>query len=159
VSTARARANHKLYLARIVLNAWSDALAAEQTPAKTLGQAFAGAAREHLVQAYGWFLLQISDPSTLPELPPRGCAELPRLADGKAVPGEIREFIQLESEGWIADLLAQSDEWGGARGGAGSSSINLAAAAPDMHTPETFARWADQLDSLFERMSDSLDEY
>ena len=159
MSSARARANHKLYLARIVLTAWQGALAAQNIPAKTLSQAYAGAVREHLAQAYGWFLLEIAQPSALPDRPPRTCADLPSVAEGKAIPGEIREFAQLESGGWIAEMLVEPDVWSGTGAGRGAAAPNLVIEASAVPGPDIYGRWADRLESLFDRMSDSLDEY
>ena len=158
MSTARARANHKLYLARILLSSWREQLAREQIPSVTLNQAFSAPVREHLLQSYGWFLLEISHPDVLPDSPPVNCAGLPELPEGKAVPGEIREFEQLEQDGWIGDMLAGPDEW--ATGSRGSGAVtNLASPAPSLPDADALEQWADRLSALFDRMSDSLDEY
>ena len=109
--------------------------------------------RQHLADAYGWFLLEITRPGALPESPPRGVSQLPEVAQGKALPGEIREFQRLEQGGWIGDML--TGDLGTAHS---SNSENLAVAAP-LSGPEQASFWADQLQSLFDRMGDSLDEY
>lgn len=155
MSTARARANHSLYLARILLSTWGEALAREELPARTLGEAFEPAVSEHLIRAYGWFLLHVSQPGELPPAPPRRCAELPGAAEGKAVAGEIREFEQLEQHGWLAELL-------GARQGpeaADPQPGNLLGAVLMNPGPAELTSWADQMEQLFDRMGDSLDEY
>ncbi len=159
MSTARARANHKLYLARILLDAWQTALQAEQLPARTLNQAFATPVRNHLVESYGWFLLEISQPGSLPAVPPRHTGELPAVAEGKALAGEIREFAQLEREGWLAELLADCDEWGASSTSPAGGSPNLAGPESGLPGPDLLAHYAGQLESLFDRMGDSLDEY
>lgn len=159
MSTARARANHKLYLARILLDAWQTALEAEQLPARTLNQAFATAVKNHLVQSYGWFLLEISQPASLPAVPPQHTGELPVIAEGKALAGEIREFAQLEREGWLAELLADCDEWGAQSTRPAGGSPNLAGPESSLPGPDLLAHYAGQLESLFDRMGDSLDEY
>lgn len=159
MSRARARANHKLYLARIVLAAWREALSAQQIPEKTLTQAYSGAVREHLVQAYGWFLLEICQPAELPDKPPRSCADISSGAEGKAIPGEIREFARLEVDGWLADLLDDPDEWAKTAPRSAAAPSNLARTTMELPDPGSFGHWADQLETLFDRMSDSLDEY
>ena len=153
MSSARGQANHALYLARILLAAWRRDLDAESVAALTLTSAYMPGVREHLTNAYGWFLLEITRPGALPAKPPRGLVDLPEIAEGKAVPGEVREFQQLEQGGWLGDMLIAD----GAAAGASSPS-NLAVAAP-LSGSEQASLWADQLQSLFDRMSDSLDEY
>ncbi len=87
--------------AKIVLAAWRQDLDREDIPATTLAQAFQGGAREHLVAAYGWFLLAISQVRAASQGPPRGCHELPAMPAGKVYPAEIKEFRQLEpAAGW-----------------------------------------------------------
>ncbi len=159
MSTARARANHKLYLARILLGAWRTALDAADIPASTLNQAYAPAVRRHLLEAYGWFLLEISHPALLPEQVPGSVAELPELAEGRALAGELREFQRLERESWLADLLQEPDEWSNSSATAAPSAPNLASSVADMPDVNTQAHWADHLEALFDRMGDSLDEY
>ena len=153
MSSARGQANHAIYLARLLLAAWRRDLAEEATAARTLTQAYLPAVRAHLGSAYGWFLLEITRPGALPDKPPRALSELPEIVEGKAVPGEIREFMRLEQEGWIADML--SDDTAVA---APSSMGNLAVSASEAG-PEKAEHWADMLQGLFDRMGDSLDEY
>ena len=155
MSSARAQANHKLYLAKIQLDAWRQAQAAQQAAAATLDQAFLPAVRDHLLGAYGWFLLAVSGVEQLPGKPPRTCDELPTVSVGKAVPGEIREFMQLEADGWLAVLLAEQDE----SVPAGRIPGNLAITPADLPGAELAGQWIDQLEALFQRMGDSLDEY
>jgi hypothetical protein len=154
MSSSRARANHGLYLAKIQLSGWRHALDAQNVPAVTLAQAYMPAVREHLLGAYGWFLLEVSGAEQLGDKPPRGCAGLPDIAAGRAVPGEIREFRQLESEGWLAELLSEGEVF--TRGAPMRG--NLAVAAPELAGCEQAQRWLHKLEALFDRMSDSLDE-
>ncbi|MEP5569006.1 MAG: hypothetical protein ABJN62_14295 [Halioglobus sp.] len=153
MSSARGQANHALYLARILLAAWRQDLSAESVASVTLTQAYMPAVRFHLGRAYGWFLIEVTRPGGLPSDPPRSVAELPEVVAGKAVPGELKEFQQLEQGGWIGDMLA--DE-----------TLQVASARPDnlavnavIQGPDLAAVWADQLQGLFDRMGDSLDEY
>jgi len=155
MSSARAQANHKLYLAKIQLAGWQRASEAHDIPAVTLAQAFLPAVRAHLLDAYGWFLLAVSGAEQFPDNLPRRCAELPGTAVGKAVPGEIREFALLENEGWLAGLLQPPDEAVRATRAPG----NLAVAAPAGPDCDQAQHWINQLEALFDRMSDSLDEY
>ena len=153
MSSARGQANHALYLADILINAWRRDLQAESVAAVTLAQAYLPAVREHLSRAYGWFLLEITRPGALPDSPPASIAELPEIVDGKAVPGEILEFQRLEVDGWIGEMLS-ADTSSAPRSSAG----NLAVSA-SVSGPEQAAQWQAQLQSLFDRMGDSLDEY
>lgn len=153
MSSARGHANHALYLARILLAAWRRDIEAESVAAVTLTAAYLPAVRAHLASAYGWFLLEITRPGALPDNPPRGVYELPEIGAGKALPGEIREFQKLEERGWIGDMLAADGP-----AAVASSASNLAVAAP-LSGPEQASLWADQLQAMFDRMGDSLDEY
>ena len=155
MSSARAQANHSLYLAKIQLASWQRALAAQDIPAATLTQAFLPGVREHLRRAYGWFLLAVSAAEQPCEPPPRDCAELSAVAQGKAVPPEIREFQQLEGSGWLAELLSD----GAAQVQAGRVRGNLATATLESPGFEQTEHWLQNLQALFDRMSDSLDEY
>jgi hypothetical protein len=156
MSAARGRANHGLYLARILLDAWREVLGREEVPAAVLSQAFLPAVRQHLVEAYGWFLLAVMQVEPLPERPPAGCSELPPVPEGKAVPGEIRELAQLESGGWLA-RMCQPDSAAAPTGGRRPG--NLAVAASAAAGPDEAGQWLRELGALFDRMGDSLDEY
>lgn len=155
MSSARARANHHLYLAKIVQTGWREALAAQAVPAQTLAQAYLPGVTEHLLRSYGWFLLEVTGAEQVPGTPPRSCGELPAVPPGKAVPGEIREFRQLERAGWLAELLAERDVVPGVARTPG----NLVAAPADLPDLEQAANWTAELEALFARMRESLDEY
>ena len=151
--SSRGRANHSLYLGRILLAAWHREAAGESVPAATLSQAYLPAVRAHFADAYGWFLLEITRPEPLPARPPHRCAELPGIARGKALPGEAREFEQLEQSGWLAQMLDETCEQ------RVSASPDNLATGPGCLGPEDAAAWAEALQALFDRMGDSLDEY
>lgn len=156
MSSARGRANHALYLARIVLGGWRSALDAQEIPATILAQAYGVGAVGHLVAAYGWFLLEISQAEPLPPRPPGSCDELPPPVAGKVLPGEIHEFRQLETSGWLRDMLAEPF--------ADTSpqvhqAENLAFASAELPGPEEVGQWLARLEAVFDRMGNSLDEY
>lgn len=154
MSTLRGQANQSLYLAKILLQAWQRDLADEQVAARALCQAYLPAMRLHLQRAYGWFLLEISRPDQVPASPPGSTDELPGITEGKALPPEIRECGLLERSGWLAQLLDD----GQGEVPAASSAGNLAAPAGEAGLEEASA-WVEQLQSMFDRMGDSLDEY
>ncbi|PLW69486.1 hypothetical protein [Pseudohalioglobus lutimaris] len=153
MSSARGRANQCLYLARILTAAWQRDLAAETIPASVLAQAYLPCVRSHLRDAYGWFLVEVTRPGVLPDLPPTCIAELPEVAQGKAVPPEVREFHLLEGSGWIAEMLAAD-----ADSATSASSMGNLATAVTAADPQRASQWADLLQALFDRMGDSLDE-
>ena len=156
MSSARGQANQQLYLARILLAAWRRDLEAAVLPDSVLRHAYLPGLREHLLGAYGWFLLEISGESDLSQTPPRSCADLTPLPAGKAEAGEIREFRQLEADGWLAGLVRPL---AAAPVTAAHSRDNLAVSADALPGLEQAANWTEKLDSLFARMGDSLDEY
>ncbi len=153
MSSARARANHHLYLARTLLRGWQREADDEVVPGSVLSQAYLPGVREHLVLAYGWFLLEITRPEPLPAQPPRSVAQLPPLAQGKSLPGEAREFQHLEQGGWLAELLDTTTAAPAAR-----TPGNLAS-APAFTTARDAGAWAEALQAVFDRMGDALDEY
>lgn len=155
MSGPRARANHCLYLARILLDAWRVQRERQDVPASTLLEAFLPATRAHLRDAYGWFLLEIAHLEEEVIAPPRCVSELPPIPAGRAEAGELRECRRLEREGWLAQLLTQGDALSGGVPAAG----NLALAAPDAPGYTELETWHAALAALFSRMRDSLDEY
>lgn len=159
MNSARSRANHKLYLARIVLAAWREALQREDIARGTLSQAFRGAVSSHLFDAYGWLLLALAGVEDLPRSPPRSCADLPEVAPGRAVPGEIRELQQLEAGDWLAVLTGDESDSYPETPAAAARPGQLPVTQTDFPGPEPLAAWADQLEALMQRMGDSLDEY
>ena len=154
MSSSRGRANHSLYLAKILLSAWDREADSESLSERVLCQAYLPAVRLHLLDAYGWFLLDVVGVAELPQRPPHSCDDLPAPPTGKALPGEISEFRQLENEGWLADLVRGAVEVAATPS---RSPGNLAVGAdfPDIGQVEA---WLDRMGTCFERMGDSLDE-
>lgn len=153
MSSLRGQANHGLYLARLLLAAWRRDLEAEDIPASVLAQAFGPAVRSHLLDAYGWFLLDLQKPAELPARPPHSAAWLPEVAPGKAVPAEIENFARLEQQGWLATLVQEPGTEPTRR-----SADSLAASAANLPDPDTLEALAQRLDDAFARVSDFLDE-
>ena len=154
MSSNRALANQSLYLARVQLQAWERAKSEQQHPVTVIERAFAPAVRNHLLDAFGWFALHVLGVSEISNPPPHRCAELPVVAEGKSVPGEIREFRILEESGWLGELQATPV----LTGTASRSSGNLASEASSGPDIEQMSEWADRLERIFDRMGDSLDE-
>lgn len=159
MSTARASANQKLYHAKILTDAWQTAIAQENVAKTVLEQAFGGAVRDHLIAAYGWFLLEILQPDKMPEQPPHCVSELPDVIAGRETPPEIKEFLQLEREGWLSKMLNPRFRPESSIARSNPSSQNLAMVAGAEYGPGEALCWHDELSTLFGRMSDSLDEY
>jgi len=161
MSSARALANQKLYHARILIDAWRTALRQEQVASSVLEEAFGEPVCQCLAQAYGWFLLEIAQATDLPSRPPRCCAELPPVPEGREVPPEILEFQQLEKQPWLIQIL--DPVFGSLRRVRTPERLNvqknLAVASEQSLTPEETEQWHTQLSELFARMTDSLDEY
>lgn len=153
MSSLRGQANHGLYLARLLLAAWRRDLTAEDIPASVLAQAFGPAVRGHLLDAYGWFLLDLQKPAQLPAAPPHSVTALAPVAPGKAAPAEIAEFAQLEQEGWLSELLREPGAEQPRR-----SAVSLAAPSTDLPDPESLLALAQRLEDAFTRMGDFLDE-
>ena len=70
-------ANQSLYLADILLSAWSHADAAGETPDAALTLAFAGPTQTYLLDGYGWLLLAACRIRQAPDTPPHSVADLP----------------------------------------------------------------------------------
>jgi hypothetical protein len=149
MASARSLANQKLYYARILASSWRQELALQNIPANVLAGAFNDPACQHLCGAYGWFLLEIVPPATLPTVPPVDTTGLPALAPGKALPGE------LEQHGWIAQMLQHDDTLNSSSKTTG----NLAVSVTETPHPDRIDQWIQNMESVFSRMSDSLDEY
>jgi hypothetical protein len=155
---SRGLANHHLYLARLLIEAWAGARARQDVAAQLLDQAFAPGAREHLLRAYGHYLLHILAPGQAEVSdPPRSCDELPAREAGKAMPGEIAEFRRLERDGWLAGLLLPLPPSGATSRRRGDT-LAVSASADAFPDPDTLTAWRERLQSLFERMDDSLEE-
>jgi len=161
MSTARALANQKLYHAKVLIECWRNALNEEQVASRVLREAFGPAICDHLSGAYGWFLLEVTQPAEMPLKPPRRCAQLQAAPQGKETPPEIQEFRQLETQPWLAQILDPdfSRAGHGVSGGQLRSPTNLATESELEFSPDQAEQWHGNLSELFDRMSDSLDEY
>lgn len=161
MSTARALANQKLYHAKILIECWRSALDEEQVASRVLREAFGVAVCDHLAGAYGWFLLEVTQPAEMPPKPPRRCAQLQAAAQGKETPPEIQEFRQLETQPWLAQILDPDFSRAGhaASGAQLRNPTNLAIESELEFSPDQAEQWHGNLSTLFDRMSDSLDEY
>jgi len=157
MSAARGNANHAHYLANLTLAAWRRDETAERAASLTLTQAYLPGVREHLLSAYGWFLLEIAGIDDWPQTPPRSVAFLPDVPDGKALAGELREFQALEATGWLGALLAEPDLT--ARAPLRRSRANLAQPVSEVPTLDEVSLWHAEMGAAMARMRDSLDEY
>ncbi|MEM1153669.1 MAG: hypothetical protein AAGI44_05980 [Pseudomonadota bacterium] len=156
MSSQRARANHSLYLAKIVTQAWRDELEKERIASLTLTQAFLEPIRSHLLAAYGWFLLATcnAEPPADGTLPHR-CDDLQPMPEGRLFPPEINEFRQLEGGGWLQSMLSETEVQSTAVRSPGS----LAVSVNDSPAIAQVEHWLSELEGLMNRMGDSLDEY
>lgn len=152
--SARAQANQSLYLARIQLQAWADVLEQQQHPTHVIHRSFAFSVQNHLLDAFGWYALTVLGVTNPPLSPPHSCDDLPGVADGKSVPGEIREFQTLEQDGWLGQLQRELPVTSVPVRSPG----NLASEVSLLPDQALMSGWADRLEALFDRMGDSLDE-
>lgn len=153
---SRGRANHHLYLARLLIDGWEAQGATGEAPAPTLDAAYAPAVREQLIAAYGWYLLAVSDPTgDAVGPPPRCAAELPAPPAGRAVAGELREFAQLEEAGWLADMLAPLPEGPPSPRQQPGNLLGAERLLPDVREARG---WHRRLSETLARMNDSLEE-
>jgi hypothetical protein len=159
MSTPRALANQKLYHAKILIRSWQAAIAEENIAKTVLEQAFGPAVQDHLIAAYGWFLLEILQPDAMPEQPPHCADELPAIIAGRETPPEIKEFLQLEREGWLRKMLNPNSLFDPSAALRNPTSQNLVTLGGGEYGPDEALRWHDELVALFARMTDSLDEY
>ena len=153
MSSARGLANHSLYMARLLLDAWHQQTQTSRTEPRILSAAFAPAVRLHLLDAYGWFLLALLRVPALPDHAPQRIADLPAIKSGIAEPPEISEFRELEQTGWLHELLAPP-----VRGVGQISHRQRLASTADRPQIHQYGEWHGELTSLFTRMSVSLDE-
>jgi len=163
MSNARARANQKLYHASILIDAWRLDLKQEQVASSVLELAFGEAVCSHLTAAYGWFLLEVAQPAEIPEKLPCACSELPPVEEGLITAPEILEFIQLEREPWLQRLLQspvpdRTPSYNASLQAPTAGSLSLVSVGGDFD-PEEAQLTHDRLQALFDRMTDSLDEY
>lgn len=155
----RGEANQSLYRAQVLLACWDRERSGGRYSDHLLRQAFLPAVRLHLCAAYGWFLLAVSgvEEANSANRPER-VADLPAPEPGRARPPELQEFSLLESDGWVADMLSESEDGVGvgvARPAAGAALLVSDRAAPDFALA---MRWAESLEAIMLRMDDSLAE-
>jgi len=153
LSSASGLANHSLYMARLLLNAWSDQLAQQQAESNILEAAFGPAVRLHLLDAYGWFLLAVVRLTPLPKQPPHSTLHLPELKQGIAEPNEIVEYRELERDGWLAGLQAMPEH-----GVERPLPPGRLASTKGRLQVEDYSACSVELESLINRMSTGLDE-
>ena len=157
MTAARALANQKLYYAAIHQRMLSAELAREDIPAAVLLEAVGQSVRQHLLDAYGWFLLELAEIEELPALPPHTVAELlQQWPQQEPLRGELVELMGLEqTPGWLAELhlpVAQSVP------GTAAPADTLVVVDAQWSQPQ-LEGWYNSLVALIERMSDSLDEW
>ena len=153
-TAARARANQKLYHARLHLDLLAAAVAGQAAPPAPLLEAVGQSVQWHLQQAYGWFLLELAGLQELPPLPPDSVAALLQHYPLPApLRGELIELQHVEQrDGWLRQLL----------GAVPSNPASDSGAQPLLQCDWSEARlqgWHDSLAALIERMSDSLAEW
>lgn len=153
MSSARGQANHHLYLARLLLDAWGPAREAGELRVTLVDQAWAPAVRLHLRLAWGWFLLSLAQPAQWPEEFPACCDDLPAPPAGRSLPGELGECRQLEETEWLSAILRKTppvlDK--PARG-------SLATSVDTGSDPETLDAARRHLQALFDRLGTFVDE-
>ncbi len=155
MARTRAEANQSLYRARIVLNAWDRLRDDRNYPELQLAGAFLPGLRQHLADAYGWFLLSVSGVEEIrDQVLPRDTAALPPPEPGRARAPELQEFAQLERAGWIGEMLDSASVPFAATRGAESLLVS------DQQSPgyAVAARWVESLAQIMARMDDSLAE-
>ena len=159
MASARALANQKLYHAAVLLQSWREAEGG-LVPASILDAAFGQSVQRHLHLAYGWFLLELAGYSDLPTQPPLNCKTMlesdPELAAQRR--GELHEFLQLEREGWLQGLVAPTPERLPRPPARGASQALIRTETPSEINLEACQQWHRRLESVMDRMADSLDE-
>lgn len=153
MSSARGQANHHLYLARLLLDAWQQARDAGDLRASVIDQAWAPAVRWHLQRAWSWFLLSLAQPPQPPAVLPAGVADLPAPPAGRSLSAELEECHRLESSDWLSPVL--HDE---VPGGAGPAKAGLAVSLDPAADLQTLAATLPRLRDLFDHLGSFVDE-
>ena len=138
------------------------ALEGAAAPEAVLLEAYGQAIQGHLLDAYGWFLLELADVVDLPEAPPSSLLEMTSVIEiPQPVRGELVELQNLENapRSWLAGLLA-APHHGVSDTGGSAATVNVLASSqvPGWNSTE-LGNWYDQLLEMTERMSDSLNEW
>jgi hypothetical protein len=158
VSDGLGRANRKLYHASILLQMLERELAREYYPASIVLEAAAPAIRLHLLDALGWFLLELAEVSNLPEAPPHSVAALKDQCKlQEPIRGELVEIGNLEQQGWLKALQSEPLRPGASQPAAGGA--NLLAVADQAWSLEQLRQWATAVDELIDRLGHGLDEW
>lgn len=152
----RGLANRKLYHASILIRMLGPELGREDLPAHIVLEAVGLAVRQHLLEAYGWFLLELAGVDEPAGAPPAGVAALQRQYTlDEPLRGELVELLQLEKQGWLAELLSHPQPGGG-----------IAARDPDRlavveqsWSEDLLRNWHDRLSDLIDRLGHGLDEW
>ena len=157
MNAARARANRKLYHAAVLQRMLAAELEREEFPATVLLAAAGESVRLHLLDAYGWFLLELAGVEELPDTPPHSvpalCAAWPQ---AEPLRGELVELQNLEqSASWLSELQAPLPAAAGGTSPPGDT-LNVVEAQWNASMLE---QWYSGLSGLMDRMSDSLDEW
>ncbi len=152
----RGLANRKLYHAAILVRMLNAELSREDLPAQVVLEAAGLAIRQHLLEAYGWFLLGLAGVEDARQGPPAGITALQR-DYGLAEPlrGELVELQQLERQGWLAELLAPP----AAAAAAPVAAADQLAVTEQAWSESQLQAWHDSLAALIDRMADGLDEW
>jgi hypothetical protein len=149
----RSLANHSRYLATLQMEAWQRALSDDNRPGWIVDAAFAPAVRWHLRQAYGWLLLAAARVAQAPPQPPHSVSELPGLAPGIAMSAELVRCEDLETDGWLSDMLAPLPT-----ASPPPRQSNLLATKRSTPDLDQYRLWAEALDKLLESIDLTLDE-
>jgi len=160
VSLARGRCNQKLYYASIQLQGLHQALQASKSPETILLEAYGQAVQGHLLDAYGWFLLELAEVADLPKVPPSSLSELAGATEpAQPLRGELVELQNLESDpqSWLARLLAAPHHSVSDTGR--PSQALLASSQAGVWSVLELEAWCRELTSMTDRMGDSLDEW
>ena len=153
MSQAQSYANHSLYMASIMIDAWRLALSERNHSISAIDAAFGPASRLHLLDAYGWQLLACQRVVQIPSSPPHSTSELPNLAPGIALSPEVREMALLEESGWLLNLTTPI-----APGLNVQRPKNLLAATSDDFDLARAREILDKLEALIGRVADAIDE-
>ena len=128
----------------------------EELPANVVLEAAGIAVREHLLEAYGWFLLELAGAGEPQGAPPRSVDALVRLYGlSEPLRGELVELAQLEQRGWLGGLLAAPP----ATGAAPQTRPDQLSVVEQSWSPEQLRAWHDGLAEIIDRMAHGLDEW